>query len=243
MNPPDPAHAAAPRAGWREFAGPQALVEALAASLADQLREAIAARGAATLVVSGGRTPEALFRRMSGLALDWSAVTVTLADERWVPPTDADSNEALVRRSLLVGPAAAARFVGLYTGADTPEAGEDACNARIRALPRPFDAILLGMGEDGHTASFFPGAPSLAVALAPPAGRTVQAIHAPGIPQPRMTLTLPTLLDTRRLLLLITGEAKRRTLDMAEGDGPVEAMPVRSVLRQDRVPLEIFWAP
>lgn len=225
------------------FHDPDALVEALAASLAAQLRGAIAARGSATLVVSGGRTPEALFRRMSGLPLDWGAVTVTLADERWVPPDDPDSNEALVRRSLLVGPAAAARFVGLYTGADTPEAGEEACDARIRALPRPFDAVLLGMGDDGHTASFFPGAPALAAALSPADGRTVQAIRAPGIRQPRMTLTLPTLLDTQRLLLLITGDAKRRTLERAEEDGPVEAMPVRAILRQDRVPLEVFWAP
>ncbi|MCW2239796.1 6-phosphogluconolactonase [Azospirillum canadense] len=233
----------APQDGRRSFASADALVEALAASLAARLRGAIAARGSATLVVSGGRTPEALFRQMSDLPLDWAAVTVTLADERWVPPDDPDSNEALVRRSLLVGPAAAARFVGLYTGADTPEAGEDACDARIRALSRPFDAVLLGMGDDGHTASFFPGAANLAAALSPVEGRTVQAIRAPGIPQPRMTLTLPTLLDTQRLLLLITGDSKRRTLELAEGEGPVEAMPVRSVLRQDRVPLEIFWAP
>lgn len=227
----------------RVFATPHDLADALAEGIATRLRDALVSRGGASLVVSGGRTPEALFTRLAAMPLDWSAVTVTLADERWVPPTDTASNEALVRRSLLTGPAAQARFVGLYTGHASPEAGEDACNTRVGALSRPFDVVLLGMGEDGHTASLFPGSCGLAAALSPSPCQAVQAVRAPGLGHPRMTLTLPTLLDSRSVLLVITGAGKLRTLDQAEAGGPVEVMPVRALLRQDRVLVDINWAP
>lgn len=228
-----------------DFADAGTLLDALAQKLGRTLAEAVARQGSASLVVSGGRTPEALFERLAGLdadrAPDWSRVAVTLADERWVPPSDPASNEALVRRTLLTGQAAAARFVPLYTGHATPEQGEAACAEALRDLPRPFDAVLLGMGEDGHTASLFPRAATLAGALAGPAA--CRAVRAPGAPQPRMTLTLPALLNSRRIHLLVTGAGKRAALEDALAPGPVEAMPVRAVLRQDGIPVEVHWAP
>ncbi|HSK39017.1 MAG TPA: 6-phosphogluconolactonase [Arenibaculum sp.] len=224
-----------------DFADADTLLDALAEKLGRTLAEAIARRGTASLVVSGGRTPEALFGRLAGLDIDWAKVGVTLADERWVPPSDPASNEAMVRRTLLTGRAATAGFVPLYTGHATPEEGEADCAEALRHLPRPFDALILGMGDDGHTASLFPGAPTLAEALAGPA--VCRAVRAPGAPQPRITLTLPTLLESRRIHLLVTGAGKRAALEAALAAGPVEAMPVRAVLRQDRVPVEIHWAP
>lgn len=225
----------------RGFPDAAALAGTLAGEVAAGLRAAVEARGAATLVVSGGRTPEALFASLPSHPVDWRRVAVTLADERWVPPGHPSSNEGLVRRTLLAGPAAAARFVPLYGGEPTPEEGEAACARRIADLPRPFDLVLLGMGEDGHTASLFPGAPNLAEGLAGP--RPCLATRPPGAVEPRLTLTLPILLDARRVVLLVTGAAKRTVLDAALGPGPVEAMPVRAVLRQEKAPVEIFRAP
>lgn len=225
----------------RGFADADALATALAASVAGTLDGALRRTGRAGLVVSGGRTPEPLFARLGMRRLDWSGVWVTLADERWVPADDPASNEALVRTAFLTGPAADARFVPLHTGDAAPEAGEAACARRLAAMPQPFDLVLLGMGEDGHTASLFPGSPDLRRALDDP-GPCV-AVRAPGPGPARMTLTLQTLLDTRRVAILATGEAKRAVLDAALGPGPVEEMPIRAVLRQDRVPVEIFWAP
>lgn len=226
---------------FRGFADAAAMATALAASVAGTLEGALRRTGRASLVVSGGRTPEPLFARLGVRRLDWADVWITLADERWVPAGDPAGNEALVRSSLLVGPAAAARFVPLYTGDATPDAGEAACARRLAAMPRPFDLVLLGMGDDGHTASLFPGSPDLRRAL--DGAGPCAAMGAPGPGPARMTLTLPTLLDARRIAILITGGAKRAVLDAALAPGPVEDMPVRAVLRQDRVPVEIFWAP
>ena len=226
-----------------EFPDQEALLSKLTGELTALLKAALLERRAATLVVSGGRTPEALFKRLSQVKLDWSRVTVTLADERWVPEEDGDSNAALVRRTLLQGPAAKAAFLPLYGGEETPEMGEEACQRALKSLARPFDALLLGMGEDGHTASFFPGAKKLKQALNPKPGKLCQAIRAPGAAQPRMTLTLPALMEARRIFLLITGEKKRAVLDEALKRGPVSEMPVRAILHQRDVPLEVLWAP
>lgn len=225
----------------RSFPGAAPLLDHLADEVAADLRDAVDGRGGAALVVSGGRTPGDLFARLPSRPVDWGRVAVTLADERWVPAGHASSNEGLVRRTLLTGPASAARFVPLYGGEPSPEEGEAACARRIGELPRPFDLVLLGMGEDGHTASLFPGASNLGAGLAGPA--PCLAMRPPGAAEPRLTLTLPVLLDARRVVLLVTGTAKRAVLDAALGPGPVEEMPIRAVLRQERTPVEIFWAP
>lgn len=219
-----------------------ALAVGLADRVAAKLEHAITARGAAGLVVSGGRSPVAFFERLSERRLDWGAVTVSLADERWVPPDSPDSNEALVRRHLLKGRAAGAGFIGLYGGEATPEEGEAACATRLTALPRRLDVVVLGLGLDGHTASLFPGAADLEAALRD-GGRPCRAIRAPGAAQPRMTLTLPRLLQTRLLILTFQGEDKHRVYETAFGEGPVEALPVRALLRQAEAPLEVHWSP
>ncbi|TAM09084.1 MAG: 6-phosphogluconolactonase, partial [Rhodanobacter sp.] len=147
----------APNLTSHHFTQAAAQASALAERVAAQLRDGIAARGRALVAVSGGTTPAAFFAELARQVLDWARVTVTLVDERWVPDTDPRSNAKLVKETLLQGPAAAATFVPLYTGAATPEAGLADAATRIAALPLPFDAVLLGMGDDGHTASFFPG--------------------------------------------------------------------------------------
>lgn len=227
----------------RKFADQDSLLSALTGEIAADLKDALLERREAALVVSGGRTPEALFKRLSQVKLDWSRVAITLADERWVPESDPDSNAALVRRTLLQGEASEAKFLPLYGGEETPEAGAEACQRALKTLSRPFDIVLLGMGEDAHTASFFPGAKKLKQALNPKPGALCQAIRAPSAPQPRMTLTLPALLEARKILLLITGEKKLAVLEKALARGPVSEMPVRAVLHQRDVPLEVLWAP
>ena len=220
----------------------EALADALAEVMAHRIGDALSARGRATLVVSGGRTPRDTFVRLAGKAVAWRDVTVALADERWVPTSDPASNETFVRRSLLTGTAASAQLVGLYTGDPTPEAGERSCAARIEALARPFDAVLLGMGDDGHTASLFPGSPGLTEALDPAGSVLCRAIRPPSLP-PRMTLTLRALLDARIVFLLFKGVGKLTAFETALADGPIEEMPIRAVLRQKRVPVQVYWTP
>jgi 6-phosphogluconolactonase len=225
------------------FPDPLALAHALSGEVKVDLEEAIAARGAASLVVSGGRTPAKLFQHLRNEKLDWSKVWVTLADERWVETAADASNERLVRETLLTGAAAAAHFVGLKNPAPTPEQGADWCNRALTRVPRPFDVVLLGMGDDGHTASLFPGSLALARALDRAAAPGCVAINALTAPHARISLNLAALLDARRVVLHIEGDAKWQVYQRARTPGAGAELPVRAVLQQKEVPVDVYWAP
>jgi 6-phosphogluconolactonase len=226
-----------------KFANNDALSRTLSARLAASLKAAIAARGLASLVVSGGKTPIQLFERLRCEDIDWSRVCVALADERWVEPSDAGSNEKLVRDVLLKGSAAKARFIGLKNAAPTPDLGAVSAWETFARVPRPFDALVLGMGDDGHTASLFPGSPNLPRALNAAAVAGCVGMWSPVAPHARLSLNLSALLDSRRIVLLIAGAEKWRTYCTANDSGDVRDMPVRAILRQQRTPVEVMWAP
>src|SRR5712675_230696 len=217
------------------------LSQELATLIAGSLTAAIGARGLASLVVSGGRSPVRLFEILRTQPLEWDRVCVALADERWVSPDDPASNERLVRDVLLKDRAASARFLGLKNGAPTPDLGAVSAWETFARVPRPFDAVILGMGDDGHTASLFPGSPNLPSALNAAAGCV--GMWSPVAPHPRLSLNLTALLDSRRIAVLITGESKWQTYAAACAAGPVEDMPVRAVLRQSRTPVDVLWSP
>lgn len=220
-----------------------ALSHALSGEIKVDLEEAIEVRGAASLVVSGGRTPVQLFSQLREEKLEWNKVRITLADERWVDTSSDSSNERLVRETLLVGPAAAAHFVGLKNPAPTPEAGADWATRALTRVPRPFDVVLLGMGEDGHTASLFPGSMALARALDPAAAPACIAVNALAAPHARLSLNLAALLDSRRIVLHIEGESKWQVYQRARQPGPATELPVRAILHQKEVPVDVYWAP
>jgi 6-phosphogluconolactonase len=225
------------------FADAGALANQLAFQIAATLETAIKTRGIASLVVSGGKSPVRFFHALRAKELDWSRVCVALADERWVEPGEEGSNEKLVRDELLKEHAARARFLGLKNAAPAPDLGAVSAWETFARVPRPFDTVVLGMGDDGHTASLFPNSPNLKSALNPAAAAGCVGMVSPVAPQARISLNLSALLDARRLIVMISGEDKLRTYTAASGEGPVEEMPVRAVLRQTRTPVEVMWAP
>ncbi len=182
-----------------------------------------------------------LFRALSETDLDWPHVTITLVDERFVPPTSLRSNEALVRADLLCGKAASARFKGLYREAPTVEEAAKEAEAALSSLPYPFDFVVLGMGPDGHTASFFPDDPDLAAKLDVTGKHTILPAHAKSAGEPRLTFSLAKLVTARTLALHIEGKGKKDTLEAALGERPV--LPIRAVFDAAPKPVEIFWAP
>jgi 6-phosphogluconolactonase len=233
---------------------PSDLAVDLARFVAERLRVAMARRGQALLVVSGGSTPVPFFEALSQEDLDWPRVAVTLADERWLPAGHADSNERLVRQHLLQGHAAAARFVPLYNGGATPEQGQPHTEAALAALPWPADAVILGMGGDGHTASLFPQAPCLlawpvqtdanaTVDTTAPLSMAVPMPSAPNVPVPRLSMTPQALLQTSQLIVHITGQAKLGLLRQAMQPGPVADLPIRLAVLQTHVPCAVFHSP
>ena len=224
---------------WRCFPSAAELDRALARHVADGLEEDIAGRGAASLAVSGGGTPRNMFRHLSRCEVDWSRVWITLVDERWVDPGDPDSNERLVREHLLQNRAGTARFVGLKSSDSDPGQGIAAVSRQLARVPRPFTRVILGMGADGHTASWFPRAGNLRELLDPAGNAGLGATDPVTAPHLRITLNLPAVLQSRGIIIHITGEEKRSVL---EGAG-TSRVPVTAILEQDTTPVAIWWAP
>jgi len=225
-----------------EFADGEELAEGLADWTAERLRAAIAARGVALLVVSGGKSPARFFEILSNVDLDWTRVAITLADERRVADDSPRSNARLLREKLLRNRAEAASFTPLADIRLPADRELAAASARIARLPSPADVVILGMGDDGHTASWFPAAEGLAEAMDPGARQLVAPIVAPDAPEPRLTLTGRVILRAKAIALEIQGEAKLATFANALEPGPEEAMPIRAVMRRAADRLTVFSA-
>ena len=231
----------------QEFDDGEQAAKALANAVESRLREGLARNGRASLVVSGGSTPKRLYEILSAKSLDWSRVTVVLADERWIDPGLKGSNETFLRDTLLQNEAAAAEFIGLKTPHATPAEAVDAVDAAVSTAHQPFDAVVLGMGGDGHTLSWFPEADGLDAAIAED-GRRVAAVtaHQSEVTGPftqRMTLTLKALKGAHFTALLISGDAKRKVWAEAAGPGRMEKLPVRAVLNATDLGLQTYWWP
>ena len=229
--------------GWHEFTDANSLAAQLALDVASRLQAGLAARGSASLIVSGGRTPIRFFEALSAIDLAWDRVTISLADERWVDPGGVDSNEKTLRDHLLVGMARRATFIPLKTDAPNPETALIDSTRAISTMKRPFDVVMLGMGDDGHTASLFPGAAGLAYALDASADPALVATLPPGAPHPRMSMNVAALLDARQIIVLIQGAKKRAVLDSAPANAVPLLLPIAAILHQTLVPVDVYWSP
>ncbi|MGX1586980.1 6-phosphogluconolactonase [Brevundimonas diminuta] len=221
----------------------EAWAEASVDRLAGALADALAADGRALFAGSGGSTPSPIYARLAQADLDWAKVTATLVDERYVPETSPDSNATLLKGALLTGPAAAARFIPLYSPAVTVDRAAALASQALAAEGRPLDAVLLGMGEDGHICSMFPGSPTLTTLLTPSLKPAVYGVPAgrdgAAPPQERLTLNLPWLASARRVVLALTGATKRAVFER-EAAGDPTLNPIAALIAAN-APLEVFW--
>ncbi len=219
----------------------EALAEVLAKDTAAYLQQGIDTNGVATMVVSGGSTPVPFFQALRQCPLPWNKVTVLVADERWVSLGSDDSNEKLVRDHL--------HIEGMNILSLAPEAGESLDTGVIRleeqlkALPKTLDVVILGMGEDGHTASLFPHHPQLKAGLELPGEVDCLPIeNSPKPPPQRVTLTAKHLLACRNLILHITGDAKRAVYEQALACDNPHDLPISFFLKQPQIPVTTYWA-
>ncbi|MDX1816254.1 MAG: 6-phosphogluconolactonase [Marinobacter sp.] len=220
---------------------PNEVGEQLADAVAGFLAERLSSAPRASLVVSGGSTPLPFFHALCRKQLEWDRVDVVLADERWVPEDDPASNTALVKEHLLRDRAIGARFLPLKHPGATPEEGLAEARRCLAGLIEPPDVVVLGMGNDGHTASLFPDAPELSAAMDPDNDERVVVATPASQPQRRITLTYRFLSSARFVALHLRGEDKLATLleAMAHTERVME-MPVRGFLRPG---LKIYWSP
>jgi len=224
---------------FHEFPSAEEAAAQLATDVAQALSEAVKKRGKASLVVSGGSTPKPFFAAFKKQALPWKHIWITLADERWVDTGSPNSNERMVREQLITG---GAHFVGLKNNAAMPAEGIAETEKQLDIIPRPYDVVILGMGEDGHTASLFPETAGLTEALALDNQHSCAAITPTHAPHQRITQTLAALLNCHKLILHITGEKKRELYEEALKPGSCLTLPVRAIVQQNKVPLEIYWS-
>lgn len=219
-----------------EYADDEMLAMGLVDVLSTDLRKALRNRDRVLFVVPGGTTPGPIFDGLCALDLDWDRVDILLSDERWRPEVHVRSNTRLLRERLLRDRAAAARYLPLYARSDEPEAVLAELETNI-APALPIDVCLLGMGTDMHTASLFPGADRLSDAMAEDAPILVP-MRAPGLEEPRVTLSARVLAGALCTHVVITGAQKRAAFDRAQHMRPLEA-PIAAVLAGATV----HWSP
>lgn len=214
---------------------------AAAARIHAALTHRLSQQKGASLVVSGGTTPGRCLEELAHLATEWDRVHVLLSDERWVPADDDNSNERLVRETLLVNGAAVARFQPAYSANEDVGARCISLETEIRALPFPFACSLLGMGADGHFASLFPDAENLSEGLDVDSDKLCIPVSTAASPHPRISLTLAALSRSDEIVLLFFGDEKRAVYEDAKRQA--NGYPVSRLLRQKRAPVHVYWAP
>lgn len=223
------------------FENREAASIAAAARIADALQRRLNAGQSASLVVSGGTTPGRCFAALAARDIDWRNVGVLASDDRWVPPDHDDSNEKLIRETLLVGKAKDADFLPFYAEDTSVEDRCEELHDDIRLAPLPFACALLGMGADGHFASLFPDAENLADGLNVDSQTLCIPVRTAASPYARISLTLSALSRSDEIVLLFFGDDKRAVYEAAaNGD---RHLPVSHLLRQKRAPVSLYWAP
>ena len=195
----------------------------------------------ASLVVTGGSSPARCYEELSELPLDWKRTHIVLSDERWVPSDDDDSNERLVRHTLLQREAAEAMLLPVFHSTRSIEARCDEIDKEIRDLPFPFACTLLGMGEDGHIASLFPDAANLDEGLDVDNEQLCIPVETAASPHPRVSLTLAAIARSDAVVLLMFGDSKREVYEQAKARG--SKLPVARLLKQKKAPVHLYWAP
>lgn len=223
---------------FQAFDDRETLENALADTIAKQLSQAIVDQGRASIALSGGSTPKALFAQLSQKDIHWDKVDVTLVDERWVDTDSDQSNEKMLHSTLLTGRAAHANFIGMKSADEDVNTGVMHYNQQLQdAIKQPFDIVILGMGPDGHTASWFPDAPEIDAALDPDNSSDTLATHPESQPMPRITLSFACVARTKFVYLHITGSTKKQVLEATDAQ-----LPIHKTLSQLSQAVDIYWA-
>ena len=225
----------------KEFDTREHLIGALTEFVIKSLEAGIAGRGAASMLLSGGSTPGPLYENMSNTDLDWQNVWFAPTDERWVEPDHPDSNERLIRRTLLKNKAGEANYIGLKSAGKSPEEGQAETENKLMALPQPLDIVLLGMGEDGHFASLFPNLRDTEKAMDLNCPTLSHLIDRGGGELGRMTMTLGGIMNASHIVILFFGDKKLEVFEQA-GRGADQNLPISFLLQQQDVPVSLYWS-
>ncbi len=225
-----------------DFSSREQLDSALAEQVSSILQSAITLKGKASIAVSGGSTPKGFFKALSEKDLDWKRVTITLADERWVDINSSDSNTRLVHENLLQNKASAAKFFHLKQGENLCDETLVDLNLAANNSLLPLDVLILGMGEDGHTASLFPCSKQIEQGLDTNTAEALMKVEPTTAPHQRITFSFAALSDSKNTFLHICGDSKKQVLDKALSSVDMFEMPIRAFLQNDDINTQVYWA-
>ncbi len=225
-----------------DFENRAALDTQLAEQVAALLQAAVNSKGKASIAVSGGSTPKGFFDALSKKDLPWRKITITLADERWVNIDSSDSNTKLVHENLLVNKASDAKFFHLKQGENLCAETLADLNVAAENALLPLDVLILGMGEDGHTASLFPCSEQINEALALDNPSALMKVVPTTAPHERITFTYASLLKSANTFLHISSSSKKAVLEKALSDTNTFEMPIRAFLQHPDVNVQVYWA-
>ncbi|GAA5144042.1 6-phosphogluconolactonase [Thalassotalea piscium] len=223
-----------------EFKQRESLDQALASKVADILVEAVKSKGKASIAVSGGSTPKGFFKALSQIDLPWANITITLADERWVAFDSADSNTRLVHENLLQNKAVAANFFHLKQDNILSEETLADLNVAAASMLLPLDVLILGMGEDGHTASLFPCSDQIDECFSTSA--PLLRVLPKTAPNERISFSFLSLKESKNIFLHISGTGKKVVLNKALADTNIKEMPIRAFIQDPEINTQVFWA-
>ena len=223
------------------------LYKAVAVKCATELNRDVYERGMASIVVPGGTTPAPVFEKLSQIPLPWDKVSIVPSDERWIATDHQQSNQYLIEQRLMINHASAAQLIGLKNDAETAEEGEVQTELALEQIELPFTVTVLGMGNDGHFASLFPGCPKIQEALDLNQQKKCMAINAESNPAAgeftqRMSLTMASLINSKLIIILITGQRKLDLIREADQGLEIFESPISALLAQTQTPIEIYWS-
>jgi len=229
---------------FKSFSAKDDMIAAAVEFMSGHIDAALSQERKAGLLLSGGSSPRPIYEALSEKNVAWERVNIGLVDERWVEPGQDGSNQDFIHASLLQNKAKSANFIGMKSAHETAALGAAEINKRYEAAFNPVDLCVMGMGLDGHTASWFPGAQDLDIALDIHHKDIVCAQNAAGCPvagshPERITLTLPAVMAARHIILLIAGDEKKAVFDAAVNKSVKDA-PVKALLNAGSK-LTVFW--
>ncbi len=224
-----------------EFEQRHLLDEALADKVAAILSSAVKQKGKASIAVSGGSTPKGFFSALSKKRLPWAQITITLADERWVDIDSNDSNTKLVHENLLQNEAVNAKFFHLKQGSELTTETLSDLNVAVTQQLLPLDVLILGMGEDGHTASLFPCSDEISECFSPESTPLLKVVPKTA-PHQRITFSFAALAQSKNTILHISGSSKKQVLAKAIAEQDIKEMPIRAFLHADNINTQVYWA-
>lgn len=222
----------------------QQLIPVLGHALKKAINEVLAQQKSVCLALAGGTTPAPLYRWLSEQAdIAWGHCKITLTDERWVNPQQPDSNELLLRENLLINHGQQAYFCPLKNAEKSAREGQQNLETDLRTNLPQLDIVLIGMGDDGHFASVFPGLEGFEKLIDLQNTALCQAVQPPHAPHERMTLTPVYLLSAKRIFILFKGAKKTRLYEQAKHNiHHIEEIPLRLLLSQKKVPVDVYWS-